>query len=115
MAPLSAPLLARMELLPGAIDLAPRFSRLQQQIERQQWDEAADQLLELMQMLIEQQLAGQDWSALLRGLIRQGRVDRLGRLIQLLCPVGGFSVIGKGTAITITFQADDTMLFSCEL
>lgn len=49
-------------------------------------------------------------SCLLRGLIRQGRVDRLGRLIQLLCPVGGFSVIGKGTAITITFQADDTML-----
>ena len=40
-------------------------------------------------------------SCLLRGLIRQGRVDRLGRLIQLLCPVGGFSVIGKGTAITI--------------
>ncbi|MGE8355759.1 MAG: diguanylate cyclase [Microvirgula sp.] len=69
-APLSAPLLARMELLPGAAELAPRFSRLQQQIERQQWDEAADQLLELMQMLIEQQLAGQDWSALLRGLIR---------------------------------------------
>lgn len=30
-------------------------------------------------------------SCLLRGLIRQGRVDRLGRLIQLLCPVGGFS------------------------
>lgn len=49
-------------------------------------------------------------SCLLRGPIRQGRVDRLGRLIQLLCPVGGFSVIGKGTAITITFQADDTML-----
>lgn len=49
-------------------------------------------------------------SCLLRGLIRQGRVDRLGRLIQLLCPVGGFSVkkISRRSFLTVVGAAAAT-------